>query len=220
MVSLWATVGGLIVTQFIRESYYVLDRSSSLVNLCIICACAIFLSKQVADCSLYYVQLDAYDPKNVNEKLLAKYVRYLFENTVEVVVIVLVYGAIHRINVLYVDQTQQLKQIAGHGLVMSVAGIECAWFAWDLLYAVKRLHSLCVGNRSPLARYYVLLHSRIQEDRDLRWWILFNIAWTLAFVAISRRCLRDYAAAITHGEAIWLLLLLSAHSGSYLVCFS
>lgn len=219
MVTLWATVGGLIVTQFIRESYYVLDRSTSLVNLCIICACAIFLSKQVADCSLYYVQLDAYDPKNLNEKQLIRYVRYLFENTVEVAVIVLVYGAIHRINVLYVDKTHQLTQIAGHGLLMSAAGIECAWLAWDLLYAVKRLCSLCVGQRGRLAKYYVLLHSRISGDRDLRWWILFNFAWTLAFFSIGRRCLKDYPSPITHGEAIWLLLLLFTHSLSYLVCF-
>src|SRR4051812_11214818 len=98
MVVPWQIVAGPLLPEVIKESYKVVDRSASFPNIATVGVASIFLVKQIADCFLYYSQLQVYDPQ-VSQSTVARYIRFLFENTIEIFVLFLIYGSIHRINV-------------------------------------------------------------------------------------------------------------------------
>jgi len=98
MTTLWAWVLSLIVTEFFKGAYRVFDlahiKQNAWAATWTLSACALFMSKQVADIVLYFRNIEQYDPQFRQKNTTAKLLRYASENAIEACLLFFIYGSI------------------------------------------------------------------------------------------------------------------------------
>lgn len=178
----------LILAEFFKGAYKAWDQSHHWRTSLTLLACAIFLSKQVADLFLYYRLSDDYDPSVANENRTFKLLRLTAENSQELSVLFLTYGAIQELTVQNLDQSMnkyhQLTRAAGSGLLLSIALVEFSWLFWDFMYIWKRVRNINdIRSRGSHKSWRELWVDNRKNGRVLLWTVM-NGSSAVAFLLL------------------------------------
>lgn len=197
MVKLWPIVLSLILTEFFKGAYRVWDKWHGWDTVITLVACALFMSKQIADIFLYYTRLHIYDPPSRGEDRWLRLRRYLLGNTIEVLILFLTYGAIQALSVHNLGDTLgtggRLNRNAGAGLLLSTGLVELCWLWWDVLFIVKRLK--CIAKTFGAKQAYLSAKVRrafrkepdaatARIDRQVMLWTKCNFVFGSAFLLL------------------------------------
>ncbi len=193
---LWGWILSLILTEFFKGAYRVFDgahlKHHAWAATWTLGACALFMSKQIADLFIYFKSTEKYDPPFQSSDTLGTLLRYAGENAIEVLILFFCYGSVHQICVQNLPESFKasgfLERSAGSGLLLSMAIVEFLWFCWDCLYIYKRRRNLAdvpAGRKlDPIFNFRYLHDEMVVEWVQLnglssfitfRWYQLYNM---------------------------------------------
>ncbi|WP_446745206.1 hypothetical protein [Silvibacterium acidisoli] len=243
MDRLWPFVLSLILTEFFKGAYRVWDKWHGWDTVITLIACALFMSKQIADIFLYYARLHIYDPESAGEGKWLRLRRYLLGNTIEILILFLTYGAIQALSVHNLvdtlDHAGRLKRDAGAGLLLSTGLVELCWLWWDVLFIVKRLKGIAKTFGAKQAYLSARVWRAFRNEPDARTaridgqvtlWMkcnfLFGIVFLLLWFYFHYKC-QGWCPASPPNPNVptartafwWLLFPMMFYFTTYQVCF-
>jgi multisubunit Na+/H+ antiporter MnhF subunit len=177
MAFLWNVVAGILLTDFIKESYRVIDTKPSPANVLFISACTIYLVKTLFEYHPYFQNKTYYDVAPSNDT--RQYIQILAENLLELLVLFFVYGTIHYVNLGLDPRLSSFPSLAGSALLRNAMFVELAWFTWGAINLVKWQHSL--KDIALIWRPLFILASRNSRDHVFKLWLVTNLGWTGIF---------------------------------------